>query len=253
MPLTLIHTYHLKEAIDELAENYDKKFADQELLGKIVSFEGSVYYAFDRRENAGNYAFQVAQYNPNSPIMFCADFNVDPMAGVLCQYGINSKGLAEIYVIDEIYLRNSNTVEVCNEFKQRYPNHASGLVLYGDATGNARSTNSNVTNWKIIQQELSHYQPTTRVPTKNPAEKDRVNSVNAMLCNSKGDRRVFVNPNCKNLIRDLEQVSYKQGSVQIDKTKDLKLTHPSDAFGYYVSKEFGLNKGRIEGLKADWL
>jgi hypothetical protein len=173
------------------------------------------------------------------------------MAWVIAQIGINQQSkLKEIYAIDEIFLKNSNTIECCKEFKTRFPDHRAGLHLYGDATGTARHTDSNVTNWKIIENELSGYGITKHIPLKNPAERDRINAVNGMMCNSKNERRTFINPNtCKHLIRDCEQVSFKEGSVQIDKGKSLELTHPSDAFGYMVEKEFSLNKGRIEGLK----
>ena len=239
-----------KEAIDELASKYDKRFMQQELMGDFVIFEGAVYYTFNRIYNAGDLAFKMAQYNPNLPLNLCADFNVNPMVWVLIQFGINQQTkLKNIYVVDEIFLKNSNTIEACNEFKARYPNHNQGVVLYGDETGHARSTTSNITNWKIIENELSRYGISKRVPTKNPAERDRINAVNGIICNSKNERRVFVNPNCKNLIRDFEQVSYKEGSVQIDKTKDLSLTHASDAFGYMAEIEFSLNRGKIEGLK----
>lgn len=239
-----------KKAIDNLSEKYDKKFADQELLGKIVSFEGAVYYTFDRRYNAGDLAFKVAKYDSSKPIALCCDFNIDPMAWVIVQLGKNAQsGLEEIYVVDEIYLGNSNTEYACKEFKNRYPDHRTGIVLYGDATGRARSTTSNVTNWMIIEEELRHYGITKKIRSSNPAERDRVNSVNGMMCNSKGDRRILVNPNCKNVIRDLEQVSYKEGSSQIDKTKDKRLTHVSDAFGYMIEREYSLNKDRFTGLK----
>lgn len=247
---TYENTHLDKQAIDELARLYDTKYMEQELLGQFVLFEGAVYYTFNRLFNAGDLAFKVAQYNPNLPLNLCCDFNVDPMAWVISQYGINEQTkLKEIRFIDEIYLSNSNTVECCNEFKTRYPNHNAGLHLFGDATGEARHTDSNVTNWKIIQNELGRYGISKFVPTKNPAERDRINAVNGMICNSKGERRVLVNPKCKNLIRDFEQVSYKEGSTQIDKAKDFKLTHPSDAAGYFIEKEFSLNKGKIEGLK----
>lgn len=248
---TYQNTYLDPAAIDELAELYDEKFMQQEIRGEFVIFEGAVYYTFNRQHNAGDLAFRLAQYNPSKPLCLCCDFNVDPMAWIIAQEGINEQtNLREVYFIDEIFIRNSNTVECCNEFKARYPNHRKGLLLYGDATGEAQTTNSNVTNWKIIKDELKDYGITSHIRDKNPAERDRINSVNAMICNSKGARRVFVNPNrCKNLIRDCEQVSFKEGSVQIDKKKDLQLTHISDAAGYYIEKEFGLNKGRIAGLR----
>lgn len=247
---TYANTFLNKNAIDSLSEDYDEKFAQQELMGEFVLFQGAVYYTFRRDQNAGDLAFKVAQYNPAIQIGLCCDFNVDPLAWVLTQMGTNDRGLGEIRVFDEIYMKNSNTEEACKEFKARYPNHSSGIILYGDATGQARHTSSNVTNWKIIENELGQYRVERRVPLKNPNERDRVNAVNAMLCNSKGTRRVQVNPQkCKHLIRDLEQVSFKDGTTQIDKTKDFSLTHPSDAIGYMIEKEFGLNKGKIEGLK----
>lgn len=248
---TYENSYLDKLAIDELASKYDEKYMQQELLGQFVIFEGAVYYTFNRAQNAGDLAFKVSQYNPNLPLCLCADFNVDPMAWVIAQVGINSQTkLKEVYFIDEIYLSNSNTIEACNEFKIRFPDHLAGVYLYGDATGRARHTDSNITNWKIIESELNNYRLSTHIPTKNPAERDRINSVNGMICNSKNQRRVFVNPNkCKNLIRDFEQVSYKEGSTQIDKSKDFKLTHTSDAAGYFLEQEFSLNRSRIEGLK----
>lgn len=237
-----------QEAIDALADKYDEKFAKQELLGELVVFEGSVYYTFNRRMNAGDLAFEVAKYNPSKRIVLCCDFNVDPMAWVICQTH-EKFGMQEVRVIDELYLRNSNTVEVCNEFKRRYPNHDAGIDLYGDATGRSRSTQSNITNYQIIEDELRGYGISNYVGTSNPAERDRVNAVNGMICNSKGLRRVQINPDCKNLIRDLEQVSFKEGSTQIDKRKDVRLTHTSDAFGYFIEQEFSLDKREIKGLR----
>jgi hypothetical protein len=248
---TYQNTHLDKTAIDELASQYDPKYMQQELMGQFVIFEGAVYYTFNRQHNAGDLAFKVAQYNPLEPLWLCCDFNVDPMAWVIAQPGINEQSrLKEVYVIDEIFLKNSNTIEACTEFKSRYPLHKSELVLYGDATGKARHTDSNITNWKIIESELAQYHPYLQVPTHNPAERDRINAVNGLICNSKGNRRVFINPEkCKHLIRDFEQVAYKEGSIQIDKTKDLTLTHPSDAFGYMAESEFSLAQYKIEGLK----
>jgi hypothetical protein len=248
---TYENSYIDKLAIDELAARYDPKYMQQELMGEFVIFEGAVYYTFNRAHNAGDLAFKLAQYNPSVPLWIGADFNIDPMAWVVMQPGVNKETkLKEVYVIDELYIKNCNTVDACQEFKNRYPTHNAGLVLYGDATGRARHTDSNITNWKIIEEELKRYGISMRVPTKNPAERDRINAVNGLMCNSKGQRRVFINPDkCKHLIRDFEQVSFKEGSTQIDKTKDFSLTHPSDAFGYMADVEFGLNRGKIEGLR----
>ena len=246
---TYANTYLDKDDIDSLASKYDAKFAAQELHGEFVIFQGSVYYTFNRRENAGDLAFAVARYNPDLPIRLCCDFNVDPMAWVIAQFVTEKNGLAQVRVIDEVFLRNSNTVEACQEFKSRYPNHRAGVHLYGDATGKARHSDSNITNWKIIETELAGYGIQKHVPLANPAERDRVNAVNGVICNSRNVRRLLVNPSCKHLIRDFEQVAFKDGSTQIDKSKDQMLTHTSDAVGYMLEKEFSLNRGMITGLK----
>jgi len=240
-----------KEGIDQLVAMYDAKFAQQEIYGEFVIFEGAVYYTFNRQQNAGDLAFKVAQYDPDKPLWTCADFNIDPMAWVICQPGISEETkLKEVYVIDEIYIKNCNTQMACQEFKTRYPNHKAGIVLYGDASGKWRHTSSHITDWKIIENELSQYGLTNRVPNRDPAERDRINAVNGLICNSRNQRRVFVNPkNCPRLIRDFEQVAFKKGSTQIDKTSNFDLTHSSDAFGYMAESEFSLNRGRIEGLK----
>lgn len=248
---TYQNTYLDRANIDDLAGNYDKKFAEQEIYGRFVIFQGAVYYTFSRKDNAGDLAFKVAHYNPNLPIDLCCDFNVDPMAWTLAQTHIRDKDhLKEVRVFDEIFINNSNTEECCKEFCSRYPFHKAGINLYGDATGKARHSSSNVTNWKIIKDLLGKYGITVRVPSSNPAERDRINAVNGMICNSRGDRRVMVNPaKCPKLVRDLEQVAFKPGTTQIDKGKDLSLTHPSDGFGYMIEREFSLNKAKIEILK----
>ena len=74
--------------------------------------------------------------------------------------------------------------------------------------------------------------------------RDRVNAVNGLLCNTQKDRRLLLDPRCKRLIRDFEQVVWKADAhdnllPQLDKSNP-ELTHVSDALGYLVECEFGL-------------
>jgi hypothetical protein len=80
------------------------------------------------------------------------------------------------------------------------------------------------------------------MPSANPPVKDRINCVNARLRNHADQRRLLINPNCKHLIKDLEQVCWKadpHGSAlaELDKSDPLR-THVSDALGYFVAREF---------------
>jgi hypothetical protein len=66
-----------------------------------------------------------------------------------------------------------------------------------------------------------------------------VNLVNAKLCSAAGERRLFVDPQCRELLRDLERVRWKADATgrptsELDKSDRMR-THVSDALGYYVA------------------
>jgi hypothetical protein len=80
------------------------------------------------------------------------------------------------------------------------------------------------------------------VPSSNPPVKDRINCVNAMLRNHGGQHRLLIDPKCKALIKDLEQVSWKADPYgnqlsDLDKSDPMR-THTSDAVGYLIAREF---------------
>ena len=89
------------------------------------------------------------------------------------------------------------------------------------------------------------------VPESNPAERARVNAVNARCCSTDGKRRLLVDAAAApKLVRDLEGVqTVKGGSGEIDKKKDRKLTHISDALGYYIVHEYPLAKAGVSSLQ----
>lgn len=244
---TYTNTYIDEEAIRQLESKYDEKFALQEIQGEFVEFTGQVYHGFSRGTNVND---DICQYDDMRPLILCVDFNVDPLCWVICQEAINPQGQRESYVIDEIHLKNTNTYEACDEFVNRYPFHTHAVFLYGDATGRARTANSNVTNYEIIRDKLSRYQLIDKVRRSNPSERDRINAVNARLKSSNKKSFLYINSKkCRMLIRDLEQVSFKQNTSQIDKSKQ-DLTHASDALGYYIEEEFSLIRSQIKGLKV---
>jgi phage terminase large subunit len=77
------------------------------------------------------------------------------------------------------------------------------------------------------------------VPPANPPVLSRVQKVNALLTNALGEVRLEVDPRCKELIKDLEEVTFKPDSGVIDKVRDPQRTHASDAIGYAIWQLFG--------------
>jgi hypothetical protein len=86
------------------------------------------------------------------------------------------------------------------------------------------------------------YEAIFNVRSSNPELKDRINCVNAILLNANRERRLTVCPNCKQLIRDLEQVSWKNDANgnpigDLDRSDRMR-THTSDALGDLIAREF---------------
>lgn len=94
------------------------------------------------------------------------------------------------------------------------------------------------------------YQVSFRIPSANPPVKDRINCVNAMLRNHAGQQRLYIYSQCKELIKDFEQVSWKtdpngNSLADVDKSNPMR-THASDAVGYYVAREFPMRRAMGE-------
>ncbi len=241
---------------DRLAASYDERFFRQEVLGEYLALStGAVYYAFDRSKNVS----ADVVYDPLLPVCWALDFNVNPMCSVICQmdgrstYSDQLRGdrRVKVNVLDEIVLPDSNTMEMCAEFERRLAELTRrawnvNLRVYGDPAGAARSTTGK-SDWLIVREHLGRIpglQVSYHVPSAHPAVKDRTNAVNGMLCSSTGDRRLFLSPSCRELVRDFEQVVWKNdkggnSTGAIDKS-DGQRTHVSDALGYLIAQEFGL-------------
>lgn len=237
----------------EFRQEYEASFENM--------YSGQVYYAFDRTENV-----KPLEHNPHYPLFWSPDFNVDPMCSVYGQV-IESKGWAHVdvltnepkrvtNVLGEICLRNANVFDACREFvdrTQRYirPGQVLHVVLYGDPAGSARSHAGPSSYQNIFDffKTQPRYRIEQRTATSAPEVKDRVNVMNSQFCNAAGIRNLFLDPSCKELMKDLEKVVWKADlagniTAQIDKADPLR-THVSDALGYAIFGEFGGHKGGV--------
>ena len=215
---------------ERLKASYDENFYRQEVLGDYLNMgAGLVYQGFDRERNVRR-----NNLDPAREVIWALDFNVDPMCSVVAQ--IDRFG--EISVLDEITLRRATTEQACEEFEKRFGLPRAGVVVYGDASGAAMNT-TGYSDYQVIRNYFSKRaaKVTYRVPKANPPVRDRVSLVNARLRNAEGDAQLFVDPKCRELIDDFEQVSYREDSTQIDKDKDRRRTHVSDALGYLIWQE----------------
>lgn len=223
------------EEIESLKATMDPLTYQQECHADFIVFTGRVYYSFDVTKHVAKNVL----YDAEDDLYFAFDFNVSPGVAVIAQYK-NQK----FYVIDEVWIgRNSNTMLVCNALIRKYGHHKGAIYCFGDATGGARgSAKIAGSDWDIIKRELRSKfadRVILRVPSNNPKERVRVNSVNSALHSG----RVLIDGSmCPRLVTDLDETpTLEDGSGQIDKHNNPDLSHISDAFGYmvhYLSKGF---------------
>ena len=232
-----------KEFIDTLIDNYDKRLILAYLDGEYVNLQhGQVYYGFDRAINV-----KPVKYNPYLPIRCAIDFNVNPMCAVLWQmYQTKPK----IRVFDEVVMRHSGgtdlmTERLALEIKQRYPyenpnplrdktkivDTSRHYIAYPDPSGKHKRSSSFMSDHDILIEEGFGL----RVKKCAPLVTDSVNAVNKAM------EQTIVDPKCEGLIKDFEQVVFKDNTRTINKS-NLELTHLSDGFRYSIDYEFPVKK-----------
>lgn len=185
-------------------------------------------------------------YNPGLPLHISFDDNSNPYlpCGI---FQIEGK---HIKMIDEIMGVNpNNTVSsVCREFERRYPNHSTGLFIYGDATADKQDTKleKGYRFYRLITEALKKYKPSLRVMPSNPSVVMRGNWINTVLEKEIHGVKVTIGENCKTAIIDFVQLKEasdgtKNKEMETDpktKVRYQKYGHFSDLFDYIMTTAF---------------
>jgi len=251
---------------DALQAGYDERLYKQEVLGEYLALNsGSAYYAFDRRVNVKD-----LPYDHRLPLCWALDFNINPMCSVIAQIedksdprerALTGKSNYEVRILDEMFLRDSNTPEACEEFVERCRQYTRPnplvVYVYGDASGSARQRAVGAganSDWAVIKEFFAgrrEFKMSYKYKPANPQVRDRIAAVNGALRNSEGVSRLFAHSRCKHLIKDFEQVVFKPGTGSLDQTSDPMLTHISDAAGYLIETVMGFRQSG--GPRTTWV
>ena len=214
---------HLPNSYIELMKStYDDKLLQAYMNGQFTNLQqGATYYAFNRDRHIGE-----CKYNPSLPIRIGMDWNVDPLCAVVFQL---YQQKPEIRVIKEIALHHAGegdllTQRMCDTIKETYPR--SRFEAYPDSTGSARNSSAQYSDLDLVRRSGIR----VNVAHINPRVVNRVNAMNKQF----SDDNILIDKSCKMLIGDLEKVTNRTGTREIDKSNK-KLTHMSDAFGYGVN------------------
>jgi hypothetical protein len=202
--------------IEAAKRDLDERTFKQEYEAAFVNYSGIIYYNFDRQDSVESTLLG------DDHLHIGMDFNLDPMSAV-----VSIRDGSKLRIIDEIVIYGSNTDEMADEIKLRYPNKR--ITIYPDPACRQRKTSA---GGKTDLSILVNAGFAVKVRERHTSVRDRINSVNARLKTSDGERHLFVDPKCKQTIKSLERQTYKEGTSQPD--KDSGYDHMNDALGYLV-------------------
>lgn len=205
----------------------------QEYMCSFDAQEGLVYKFFDDVHNRSDKVLDTGR-----AIHIGIDFNVGVMNACVGQIYVDS-GIEYLHIVDEIRLRNTNTQELVKEIKRRYAQWTGRIVVYPDASGNQSRTSAgiSVTDKSILTSAGFNVQ----TKNKNPPILDRVNNLNAKICNAAGKRQLFIHPKCKYLIEALTSQVFDENGKPVKGIGEADLSGPNDALGYLVHSRYNIN------------
>jgi hypothetical protein len=207
--------------------------------GKVAT--GAEYFKlFRQSKNTG-----ITTYNPDKPLLVSFDFNVNPY--VSCSVWQVSGTNA--YMLEEVTLKSprNTTRAVCKELLDMYPNHQTGVFVFGDPAGKARDTRteSGGNDYSIIQRELAEWRPQFKIQNKAPSLNMSGQFINECFAMD-SPVKITIGSHCKLMIQDLLYLKEDaEGGTLKEKIKDTvtgityeKYGHLSDGLRYFITSAY---------------
>lgn len=211
-----------KKEIEEI-RNYDLQQYNIYALGEWgVLNTNVVYHNYNFKKHTTHLTindFQVLHVG--------VDFNIGGCVGVVC--GIRDH---KVYVVDgwSVY----DTDAIVTQLKQSKHKDKT-MVVYPDASGKAKKTNSSRSDIQIIKEGGFRIE----APPGNGAIRDRVNSVNRMFATD----RIFINDRVEKIIYSLQTQAYttKGEPEKSIEHKGGAVDDWNDGLGYFIVRKFPIN------------
>jgi len=215
-----------EEEVEQARQDLDARTFSQEFMATFENFSGIIAYAFGQHN-----IIKAEEVSPTEQLILGTDFNVNPMSCTVMRR--TQDGLHQI---DEIVLHSSNTNELVDEIRNRYPRNP--ITIFPDPAGVQRKTSANGnTDIKILENAGF----TVRYHRQHPLVKDRINAANSLFfLRDNNTTRFYIDPKCKHTIKSLQQFCYKEGTQIPD--KDSGFDHMFDALTYAIQFLFPINK-----------
>lgn len=189
-------------------------------------------------------------YNPQLPLHISFDENVNPYITCLV-WQIQKVGhLTNIVQLAEICQKPpvNTRKHVCNTLLAQYSDHISGMFIYGDASSYKNETGKEYGEnfFTDIMTHLRKFNPTLRVPLKNPPVVSKAGFINKVCESNYQNLRLIIDRNCKLSISDYAYtVEDSDGGILKKRVTDPntgisyeKNGHHVDSMTYFICEAF---------------
>lgn len=218
--------------VEQLLQDLSPLEAERYIQGRWISIAGlGIYHAYSEERNFVRSPYKL---DKTRPLGITFDFNTahgKPQSAALFQY---IKGYWHFFgesVIPEANWCLDNLVD----FEAKgYLDGYQKFLIYGDATGRAKSSNSLYSNYELIEGWFKQRKMICQleVPRSNPPLVTRWTTVNAMCQNAKQETRLYVHETCPVLNQGMKLARKKEGTSLEDDSKPYQ--HITTALGYAV-------------------
>jgi hypothetical protein len=214
------------DVIESAKRTMSPKQYKQEYQASFETATGRIYEDYNQKNHTKE------EIQSHEALHWTHDQNFTPLSSAVAVVRNNIP-----LFLDEIVLTSAVSKQSAIEFVEKFKNHKNRTVfIYGDPAGRAGEKHGHKSDYDDIEDVLrmNNWKFERRVRPAHPAIKDRQNAVRAMICNAKGDRRLFVNPlKAVWCHKGLSQVQVKEGSsFQEDQTNQYQ--HITTAIGYFT-------------------
>lgn len=211
------------EELRRIRGTVSKQYWDQEYAAEFTSFEGQIYPEFDTRVNV-----KKLEYNPLWFNAWTFDFG---FADPFCCYDIQVDPSDNVYIWREYQVTHLSTWQHAHILKNREnPDNFHVNMMYGDPAGADEIATLELVLGKVFAERVSWH--------------EGIEAVRRWINPVEGKTRLFIDPSCVHLIRQIQQLRRKENREgHNEKTGQHDYDdHGPDAIRYFFSQHFVLGR-----------
>lgn len=217
--------------IEQLYDVYDQQEVRRFIFGEWVDIRSNmIYHSYDEEISL------IDDYNVDPLIPICMTFDFNIGIGKPLSIAFFQRDGKKFYFFDEVIVDRCITEDAVGEAIERgIITTSDKVIIHGDATGRARSTQAKHSNYEQINQLLSDAKIRFEidVPLTNSPIRKRHMIVNGLLKNGKGETSIFITKKCKTLREGFRMSKLKKGAEYTEDDSDY-FQHVTTAAGYGI-------------------